>query len=69
MGKDSSFRICIAFLLIVQLACWSLTLLDLLHPGKPHALMRNIMDLVSLFFSRQSTTALLSYRDIKALMY
>ncbi|USP73926.1 hypothetical protein yc1106_01200 [Curvularia clavata] len=68
MGKDSSFRICIAFLLIVQIACWSLTLLDLLHPGKPHAIMRTTVDLVSLYFSRQSS-ALLSYQDIKAFMY
>jgi hypothetical protein len=69
MGKDSSFRMCIAFLLMVQIACWTLTLLDLLHPGKPYALIRTTMDLVSLYFSRQSSAALLSYRDIKALMY
>lgn len=68
MGKDSSFRICIAFLLIVQIACWSLTLLDLLHPGKPNAIVRTTVDLVSLYFSRQSS-ALLSYQDIKAFMY
>ncbi|KNG49469.1 hypothetical protein DDE82_004941 [Stemphylium lycopersici] len=69
MAKDSSFRICIAFLLIVQIACWTLTLLDLLHPGKPHAIMRTTMDLVSIFFTRQSSSAMLSYRDIKALVY
>ncbi|KAL6169605.1 hypothetical protein ACJQWK_04617 [Exserohilum turcicum] len=68
MGKESSFRICIAFLLIVQIACWSLTLLDLLHPGKPHAVIRTTMDLVSIYFTRQSN-ALLSYNEIKALMY
>jgi hypothetical protein len=33
MGKESSFRLCIAFLLIVQIGCWALTLLDLLHPA------------------------------------
>jgi len=68
MAKETSFRVCIAFLLIVQIACWTLTLLDLLHPGKPHAVMRTTMDLVSIYFSRQSS-ALLSYRDMKSLVY
>jgi hypothetical protein len=73
MAKESSFRLCIAFLLIVQIACWALTLLDLLHPGKPHAIIRTTMDLVSIYFSRccQSSAALqqLRYTDIRGLVY
>lgn len=74
MGKESSFRLCIAFLLIVQIACWALTLLDLLHPGKPTAMLRTTMDLVSLYFARwgyQSSAALqtLRYTDIRGLVY
>jgi len=74
MGKDSSFRLCIASLLIIQIACWALTLLDLYHPGKPTAMLRTTMDLASLYFTRlggQSSAALqhLSVRDITALVY
>ncbi|KAF1947713.1 hypothetical protein EJ02DRAFT_439914 [Clathrospora elynae] len=68
MPKNTPFRLCIAFLLIVQVACWTLTLLDLFHPGKPRAVIRTTMDLVSLYFSRQST-ALLRYRDVRGFVY
>ncbi|KAF1828785.1 hypothetical protein BDW02DRAFT_511474 [Decorospora gaudefroyi] len=60
--KTPPFRLCIAFLLIVQIACWALTLLDLVHPGRPQVLLRTTMDTISLHFSRQSSV-LLRYRD------
>jgi hypothetical protein len=63
MGKETSFRLCIAFLLIVQIACWTLTLLDLVDPGKPQLLLRTTMDTISLHFTHQSSV-LIMYRDM-----
>lgn len=40
-SPDLAFRTCIAFLLLVQTLVWALTLLDLLSPGKPRALLRS----------------------------
>jgi hypothetical protein len=69
MAKDSSFRLCIAFLLVVQIACWALTLLDLMHPGRPQMLLRTTMDTMSMHFSHFSRQSnLLSYREIRGLL-
>ncbi|KAH7345929.1 hypothetical protein BKA66DRAFT_433801 [Pyrenochaeta sp. MPI-SDFR-AT-0127] len=67
MGKESSFRICIAVLLAIQAACWALTLLDLFSPGKSRALLRTVFDMVSRVTSRRSS-GVLSYRDIRGLI-
>lgn len=71
-GTSRSFRICIALLLAIQVACWALTLLDLFRPGKPLCLFRtfasllhNSTDLFSQLFARRAS-ALLSYTDIRA---
>jgi hypothetical protein len=65
MSKDSSFRLCIAALLIIQIACWALALVDLFIPGKPRLILRTTMDVISQLFARQSTAVLL-YRDFRA---
>jgi len=65
MSKDTSFRFCIAALLVVQIACWALALTDLFVPGKPRLLIRTTMDVVSQLFARRSTI-LLAYRDFRA---
>ncbi|KAF1842102.1 uncharacterized protein K460DRAFT_178894 [Cucurbitaria berberidis CBS 394.84] len=68
-GYSSSFRICIAILLAVQAACWALTVLDLLSPGKPSMLLQMATNLVSQIDSRRlGGSALLSYRDIRSLI-
>lgn len=40
MSKSTSPRTILTLLLLIQLLCWSLTLLDLLHPGAPQRLLR-----------------------------
>jgi hypothetical protein len=65
MSKDSSFRLCIAALLIIQIACWALALVDLFIPGKPRLILRTTMDVISQLFARQLTAVLL-YRDFRA---
>lgn len=72
-SKETSFRLCIAFLFTIQAACWALTLLDLLQPGKPLSLFRtsvsvyqNSTALVSQMFSRRAPSAVLYYKDIRA---
>jgi hypothetical protein len=65
MSKDTSFRFCIAALLIVQIACWALALVDLFVPGKPRVLVRTTLDIVSQMFAKRST-ALLLYKDLRA---
>ncbi|KAH7400763.1 hypothetical protein DE146DRAFT_474627 [Phaeosphaeria sp. MPI-PUGE-AT-0046c] len=68
MSKDSSFRLCIAALLIIQIACWMLALVDLFVPGKPRLIIRTTMDVVSQLFARRSS-AMLLYRDFRASLY
>jgi hypothetical protein len=65
MAKESSFRVCIAALLIIQIACWMLALVDLFVPGKPRIILRTTMDVVSQLFARKSS-AMLLYRDFRA---
>ncbi|KAH3972957.1 hypothetical protein HBH52_143920 [Parastagonospora nodorum] len=65
MSKDTSFRVCIAALLIVQIACWALALADLFIPGKPRLIIRTTMDVISQLFARRSA-AMLQYRDFLA---
>ncbi|KAF1920804.1 hypothetical protein BDU57DRAFT_436091 [Ampelomyces quisqualis] len=65
MSKDSSFRICIAFLLVIQIACWALSLADLFIPGKPRLIVRTTMDVISQLFARRSA-AMLLYQDFRA---
>jgi hypothetical protein len=65
MSKDSSFRLCIAALLIIQIACWALALADLFVPGKPRLIVRTTMDVISQLFARRSA-AMLQYRDFLA---
>jgi hypothetical protein len=68
MAKESSFRLCIAFLLIVQIACWALTLLDLMHPGRPQMLLRTTMDTMSMHFAHLAGQRnLVGYRDVVGL--
>lgn len=69
MAKDSAFRICIAILLLIQLTCWALTLLDLLSPGRPTALLRTSVDLVSQVFAKQQPAAVLLYQDFRSRMF
>jgi hypothetical protein len=64
MPKDSTFHTCIAALLLIQTLCWALTLLDLLSPGKPLALLRTWTDVMSQLLSRRPSS-LLSYKDIR----
>jgi hypothetical protein len=69
MAKESSFRLCIAFLLIVQIACWALTLLDLMHPGRPQLLLRTTMDTMSMHFSHFTQQKnLVSFGEIRGLL-
>jgi hypothetical protein len=65
MSKDSSFRLCIAALLIIQIACWALALVDLFVPGKPRLIIRTTMDVISQLFARR-TAAMLLYEDFRA---
>ncbi|KAF2024746.1 hypothetical protein EK21DRAFT_117443 [Setomelanomma holmii] len=65
MAKDASFRMCIAALLIIQIACWMLALADLFIPGKPRVILRTTMDVISQLFARKSS-AMLLYRDFRA---
>jgi hypothetical protein len=65
MSKDSSFRLCIAALLIIQIACWALALVDLFVPGKPRLMIRTTMDVISQLFARRSA-AMLLYGDFLA---
>jgi len=65
MSKDTSFRFCIAALLIVQIACWALALVDLFVPGKPRVIIRTTMDVISQMFARRSQ-AMLLYKDFRA---
>jgi capsular polysaccharide biosynthesis protein len=65
MPKDSSFRLCILILLIIQTTIWALTLLDLMHPGRPIALVRSTVDMVATLFAKQPS-AVLVYRDFRA---
>jgi hypothetical protein len=65
MSKDSSFRLCIAALLIIQIACWALALVDLFEPGKPRLMIRTTMDVISQLFARRSA-AMLLYGDFLA---
>jgi len=66
MLRESSFRLFIALLLAIQTLCWSLTLLDLLSPGKPLSLLRTANDLLSQFFSRRYyASAMIPYRDAR----
>lgn len=64
-NKETSFRFCIAALLIVQIACWALALADLFVPGKPRVIIRTTMDVVSQMFAPRSTVLLL-YQDFRA---
>ncbi|KAF2016194.1 hypothetical protein BU24DRAFT_196397 [Aaosphaeria arxii CBS 175.79] len=72
MSKTSSFRVCISLLLLVQIACWFLTVLDLYRPGRPQSLLRNSMSVLRtsseglLQLLSQPSSALLSYKDIRA---
>lgn len=65
MAKDSSFRLCIAALLVVQIACWALTLLDLYQPGQPRVLLRTALDVVAQMFSRKNGL-MLTYQEVVA---
>ncbi|KAF9740115.1 hypothetical protein PMIN01_02750 [Paraphaeosphaeria minitans] len=66
MVKESSLRLFMAVLLAIQAVCWSLTLLDLISPGKPLSLLRTSGDMVSQMLSVQSsTTALCWSRDLR----
>ena len=67
MAKESSFRFCIAALLVVQIACWALTLLDLYSPGKPRVLLRTALDVVATIFA-QRRGVLLTYGEVRALL-
>ncbi|KAH8732471.1 hypothetical protein GQ44DRAFT_602728 [Phaeosphaeriaceae sp. PMI808] len=64
MAKDTSFRLCIAALLIIQIACWMLALVDLFVPGKPRVFVRTTMDVISQVFARRST-AMLFYEEFR----
>ncbi|KAF9696952.1 hypothetical protein EKO04_004766 [Ascochyta lentis] len=69
MAKTDAFRICIAILLFIQLTCWALTLLDLLSPGRPIALMRTSVRIVSQVFAKQQPAAVLLYKDFRSRMF
>ncbi|KAK7191329.1 hypothetical protein PSPO01_02638 [Paraphaeosphaeria sporulosa] len=65
MVKDSSLRLFMAVLLAIQAVCWSLTLLDLISPGKPLSLLRTSGDIMSqMIFQQSYTTALRWNRDL-----
>jgi hypothetical protein len=64
MPKDSSFRVCIALLLVVQAICWTFTLVDLFSPGKPRLLLRTSMDLVGQAVANRGDVLLL-YREFR----
>ena len=66
MPKDSSFRLCVLILLIIQTTIWALTLLDLMHPGRSTALARSTADVVATLFAKQRPAAMLVYRDVRA---
>ncbi|KAH7138801.1 hypothetical protein B0J11DRAFT_423637 [Dendryphion nanum] len=72
MSQDSSFRYCIALLLIVQAACWLLTVLDLFSPGKPLSLARNSISTVQnstwllRIMSRREDALVYSFADLRA---
>lgn len=73
MAKESSFRVCIALLLFVQALCWSLTLLDLLSPGKLrivlHTATETLAPLLSALSAVSGPSAVsLSYRSIMELV-
>jgi hypothetical protein len=61
MVKDSSFRLFMAVLLVIQTVCWSLTLLDLMSPGKPLSLLRTSSEMMSQMLPRQWYTAVLRW--------
>lgn len=63
MAKDASFRMCIAALLVVQVACWALTLLDLYQPGQPRVLLNTAFDGVSQMVSR-GNGLILTYQEV-----
>lgn len=70
MSKDTSFRLCMALLLVVQAGCWALMLINLFSPGQPlhmlrstTALFRNSTIVLPQAFTRKAS-ALLHYRDI-----
>lgn len=66
MAKTDAFRVCIAILLIIQLTCWALTLLDLLSPGRPVLMLRSSMDVLSQLFAKQQPAAVLLYKDFRS---
>ncbi|KAF2280214.1 uncharacterized protein EI97DRAFT_429971 [Westerdykella ornata] len=73
MTKDTPFRLCLIFLLVMQTICWALALLDLFSPGKPLSLYRSSMSIyrnsttmLSQLLSRRAAAAgWLSYRDLR----
>ncbi|KAL5391965.1 hypothetical protein PMIN02_006379 [Paraphaeosphaeria minitans] len=65
MVKESSLRLFMAVLLAIQAVCWSLTLLDLISPGKPLSLLRTSGDMVSQMLS--STESVLDTACLKTL--
>lgn len=69
MAKTDAFRICIAILLLIQLTCWALTLLDLLSPGRPIILLRASVEVVSQVFAKQQPAAVLLYKDFRSRMF
>jgi hypothetical protein len=69
MPKSDAFRTCIAILLFIQLTCWALTLLDLLSPGRPVAMLRASTDVMSQLFAKQQPAAVLLYKDIRSKMF
>lgn len=66
MAKTDAFRICIAILLFVQLTCWTLTLLDLVSPGRPIVLLRASADIIAQVFAKQQPAAVLLYKDFRS---
>jgi DMSO reductase anchor subunit len=64
MPKDSSFRVCIALLLVIQAICWAFTLVDLWNPGKPRLLLRTSMEVVARAVAKRGDVLLL-YREFR----
>lgn len=69
MAKTDVFRVCIAILLFIQLTCWALNLLDLLHPGRPIVLLRESTNIISQLFAKQQPAAVLLYKDFRSRMF
>lgn len=69
MAKGDTFRTCIAILLFIQLTCWALTLLDMLSPGRPVAMLRTSMDIINQLFAKQQPAAVLLYKDFRSKMF